>query len=276
MRRRAGAAHRAQEHRIDAFDHQRPIDHRQHQQRDGGVEGDHQQRLVVHRQDVAEQHMQQVDVGALDRDDRDAQRQRHQVEGRERGVFLQLGGARDHACEDRDGKARDQAASRHREQIEPGEQEADRRSRQDRMRHGVADEAHPPQHQEHADRRAAERQRDHGGERAAHELEFGEGRDQRVVDHAIRRPATARVATQAAALSSKASHIRRASADCPRVSTSRGRAPGDLLRAPAAASRENGCEPDRCRAAPPARCALRHASARPAPAGRRRSWRRSR
>ena len=51
------------------------------------------------------------------------------------------------------------------------------------MRHGVADQTHPPQHQEHADRRAAQRQRDDGGQRPAHEFELGEGRDQRVVDH---------------------------------------------------------------------------------------------
>ena len=82
MRGRAGAADGAQEHRIDAFDHQRAVDHRHHQQRHGGVEGDHQQRLVVHRQDVAEQHVQQVDIGALDGNDGDAERQRHQIEGR--------------------------------------------------------------------------------------------------------------------------------------------------------------------------------------------------
>ena len=80
-------------------------------------------------------------------------------------------------------KARDQPARRHREQVDAGDQEADRRARQDRVRHRVADEAHPPQHQKYADRRGAERKRDHGGERAAHELEFGEGRDQRVVKH---------------------------------------------------------------------------------------------
>ena len=75
MRGRAGARDGAQEHRIDAFDHQRPVDHRHHQERNGGVERDHQQRLVVHCENVAEQHMQQIDVGALDRDDGDAERQ---------------------------------------------------------------------------------------------------------------------------------------------------------------------------------------------------------
>lgn len=110
MRGRACAADGAQEHRIDAFDHQRPIDHRQQQQRDGGVEGDHQQRLVIHRQDVAEQDMKQIDIGALDGNDGDAERQRHQIERRQRSVFLDLGGARHHAGEDRDGKTGDQSA----------------------------------------------------------------------------------------------------------------------------------------------------------------------
>ena len=60
---------------------------------------------------------------------------------------------------DRHDEARDQPARGHGEQIEAGDQKADRRARQDRMRHGVADEAHPPQHQEHADRAGAERER---------------------------------------------------------------------------------------------------------------------
>mgnify|MGYP003346869972 CR=1 FL=1 len=40
------------------------------------------------------------------------------------------------------------------------------------MRHGVAYEAHPPQHQEHADRARAKGERKHARKRAAHELEF--------------------------------------------------------------------------------------------------------
>ena len=183
MRGRAGTAHRAQEYRIDALDHQRAKDHRQHDKRDGGVERDDQQGLVVHRQDVAEQHMQEIDIGALDRNDRDPERQRHQIERGQRGVFLQLGSARHHAREDRDGKACDQSACRHRKQIEARQQKADRGTGQDGVRHGVADQAHSPQHQEHTDRRAAQRQRDHGRERAAHEFEFGKRRDQRIIDH---------------------------------------------------------------------------------------------
>ncbi len=83
MCRRAGAADGAQEQRIDAFDHQRPVNHSQHQHRDRCIEGHDQQRLVVHGKDIAEQHVQQIDIGALDRDDGDAKRQRSEVEGRE-------------------------------------------------------------------------------------------------------------------------------------------------------------------------------------------------
>ncbi len=99
----------------------------------------------------------------------------HQVECRQRGVFLQFGDARHEAGQDRNREAGDQAAEGHREQIETRQQEADGRAGQDRVRHRVADKAHPAQHQEHADRRAAERQREHAGERAAPEFELDEG-----------------------------------------------------------------------------------------------------
>ena len=127
--------------------------------------------------------MQEIDIGALERDDGDAERERQQIEGRERGVLLELGHARDQPGEQRDDAAGDQAAGRHGEQIEPGDQKADRGAGQDRVRHGVADQAHAPQHQEHADRAGAERERERAGERAAHELELGERRDERVVQH---------------------------------------------------------------------------------------------
>ena len=62
--------------------------------------------------------------------------------------------------------------------LSPDDQEADRRARQDRVRHRVADQAHPAQHQEHADRPGAERERHDADQRAAHEVELGEGRDE--------------------------------------------------------------------------------------------------
>ena len=114
----------------------------------------------------------------LSGDDGDAEREREQVEGRERGVLLELGHARDQAGEQGDDEAGDQAARGHGEQVEAGEQESDRGAGQDRMRHGVAYERHAAQHQEHADGTRAERQRQRAGERTAHELELAEGGDE--------------------------------------------------------------------------------------------------
>src|SRR6185437_4195827 len=104
--------------------------------------------------------------------------------------------------------------------------------------HGVANEAHSPQHQEYADRRAAECQGDHGGQRAAHELEFGEGGDQRIVQqHGQAAREEVLSATQAAAPSSNASHIRRASSRLSGVSTSAVKPQATL---PRASSRVSG------------------------------------
>src|SRR6516165_856410 len=71
------------------------------------------------------------------------------------------------------------------------------------MGHGIADEAHAAQHQEHPDRARAERESERAGERPAHELEFRERRDQEIEHQAAG-------STHSAARSSNASHIRRA------------------------------------------------------------------
>ena len=118
--------------------------------------------------------MQQIDVRALQRHDGDADRERNEEEGRERGILLQFGRARDEASADRDHEAGDQPAGRHGEQTEARYQKADRGARQDRVRHRIADQAHPPQHQEHADRPRPERERERADQRAAHEGEFDE------------------------------------------------------------------------------------------------------
>src|SRR6185295_4369719 len=51
--------------------------------------------VIVHRQHRAEQEVQQIDVGALDRDDGDAERKRDEEKCRERCVLLELRRARD-------------------------------------------------------------------------------------------------------------------------------------------------------------------------------------
>ena len=102
-------------------------------------------------------------------------RERDQEEGGERGVLFQFGRARDQPGQQRDGEAGDEAAGAHGDQVGPEQQEADRRARQDRVRHGVAYQAHAPQHEENADRPGAEREREGADQRPAHELELDEG-----------------------------------------------------------------------------------------------------
>ena len=183
MRRSAGAAHRAHETGIDAFDHQRAVDQREHQQGERGIAGDEQQGLIVEREHVAEQHVQEIDVGALERHDGHPDRKREEVERRQRRILLELGVAGNEPGKQGNDHARDEPARGHGEQIESGEQKSDGRARENRVRHGVAHEAHAPQHQEHADRPRAERQCKDAGERAPHELELGERGEEEVVDH---------------------------------------------------------------------------------------------
>ena len=55
MRRPAGAADRAKEAGINAFQHQRPPDQREDHERNAGDADDQQQRRIVDRQHRAEQ-----------------------------------------------------------------------------------------------------------------------------------------------------------------------------------------------------------------------------
>ena len=86
---------------------------RQDGERHGGDAGDEDQRCVVEGEHGAEQHMQQVDIAALHRDDQHAERKRHEVEGGEARVFAQDGGAGDKAGGERHGEAGDEAAKAH-------------------------------------------------------------------------------------------------------------------------------------------------------------------
>ena len=226
MRRRSGAADRAQEDRVDAFEHERAVEQRQRQHGDGGDGGEQQQRVVVERQHRAEEHVQQIHVRAAQRHDGDAERQGQQVEGRERRILLQRGEARDEAGGDRDDHAGEQPADGHRRQRQAGDEIADGRAGQDRVRHGIAGEAHAAQHQEDADRAAAERDGDHAHERALHELEFGKRRVEQV-EHDRAPQATWRWHTSACG--SYASTMRRAFSRFSALSTSRGLAPGHRL-----------------------------------------------
>ncbi len=120
---------------------------------------------------------------AFDRDDGDAERERQEVEGGEARVLAQHGRARDESRRERDREPGGETAEAHGKEREPGEQIADRGARQDRVAHGVAHQAHAPQHEEHADGRRGKRQREAADKRAPHEGELGEGAGQRL-DHA--------------------------------------------------------------------------------------------
>ena len=174
MRRRAGAAHRAQETGIDAFQHQRPVDQRQP---DSVTVA-----LTAIRSSVWSSSASTVPNRKCSRSMlvpftetmvTPSASEMMKNAASEASSFSSVERATSPA-RDRHDEAGDQPAGRHGEQVEPRQQEADRGAGQDGMRHGVADQAHPPQHQEHADRPGAERQREHAGQRAAHELEFGE------------------------------------------------------------------------------------------------------
>ena len=185
---RAASAHRAQKAGIEAFGDQRPPDHRQRQQRQAAYGGDQRQRRAVHGQDGAEQHMQQIDIGAARRDDQHAERQAGEVEACQTGILLELGGARDQSRQQRHAQPRDQPAERHGRQRQARQQEGDGRARQDGVRHGIAHQAHAAQHQQHADGAAAQRQGEAGGQRPAHEAVGHERLDEGVIEAHQRAP----------------------------------------------------------------------------------------
>ena len=178
-----GAADRAQETGVDAFQHQRPVDQGEGQQRDGGDSLQQHQGGVIQRQHGAEQHVQQVDIRAFQGHQCDAESQRHEVERRQRCVLTQHRQPGNGAGAERHRKAGGHAPSRHPAQRQAAHKVAKRCTGQDRVGHGIADKAHPAQHQEHADRAGAERLSECTDQRPAHEREIGKGRDQRVVQH---------------------------------------------------------------------------------------------
>ena len=144
--------------RIEAFEHQRAVDDREHNEGDGGDRGDEDERCVVEREHGAEQHMQEVDIAAAHRDDQNAERERDEIEGGEARILAQDRRARDEASGERHGKPRQEAAKAHGEQRQAGEEIADGSTGKDGMAHGVAHQAHAPKHEEDADRGSAERQ----------------------------------------------------------------------------------------------------------------------
>ena len=265
MRRPAGAAHRAQEARIDAFQHQRPPDQREDDQRHAGDADDQQQRRIVHRQHRAEQEVQQIDVGALDRDDGDAERERNEEERRERGVLLELASS---ARSGRRRRATTKPAIRPPPAMANRLRPATRKPMAAPGRMACA-MASPIRLMRRSIRNTpigagAERQRKGADQRAAHELEVGERSDEDVVEHRRlrRHHAGFRLLVERLAHPPRLQHVLR------RQHVG-GRAPGHRLAREQQRLGEIRLAPFRGRASRPARCAAPHASAAPAPADRR-------
>ncbi len=175
MRRRADAADRPKEERIEALRHERAPEDGERQEGDSGDAHDQDQGLVVERQDGAEQHMHQVDARSAPRHHQHADGKRDQVEGRHRGVFLLNGQARHDPRSERHQKPDDKPADGHRDDLQTEEKETDGGAGKDRMGHGVAGQAHAAQHQKDADRRAAGRQEQRAEQGALHEAVADEG-----------------------------------------------------------------------------------------------------
>ena len=127
--------------------------------------------------------MQEVDIAALDRDQQHAERERNEIEAGEACVLAQHRGARHEPGGERHRQPRREPAEAHGEQRQPGEHIADGRAGQNGVAHGVAHQAHAPEHEEHADRRRRQRDGEAADQRPAHEGELDEGLNH-AVDHA--------------------------------------------------------------------------------------------
>ena len=80
MHCRPPSAHGSQVAGIEAFDDEGPVDNRQGKKGDGS-NGRHQDQVgIIHRQNGAEQHVDEVDVAAAQGDDENAHGQRHKVD----------------------------------------------------------------------------------------------------------------------------------------------------------------------------------------------------
>ena len=132
--------------------------------------GDLQQRAAVDRQDRAEQHAHDVDIAAPPRDQKNAERERDQIEGHEPDIAPRpLAG-------DQPGKRRDRKPARQPAERQPGRRrprikKPDRRAGHHRVSEHFAIEAHAPQNQQRTDRPVGQRQRQASHQRRAHESE---------------------------------------------------------------------------------------------------------
>lgn len=87
----------AKKPRIETFENKRPVDRQQRHRAETGDAADQVQRLIVDGQDGAEEDVHQVDIAALQRYQRHADRERSQIKAGKTGVFAQPGAAADNA-----------------------------------------------------------------------------------------------------------------------------------------------------------------------------------
>ena len=190
VRHRAELADRAEELRIRAFQHQGPEQNGKDHNREARDGAKQDQCGVIKRKDRAEKHVHEVDIAAPGRHDQHAERERDQVEGSKARIFAERRDPGDEPRQERDGHPRDQPADGHGPQRQARHEVTHGGTRQDRMGHRVAGQAHPAQHQKDTDRRGAHRNGDAAKKRPAHEAEIGERRKDQVPDHAALRPQT--------------------------------------------------------------------------------------
>ena len=93
--------------------------------------------------------------------------------------------ARDAAGKQGDSNAGDESAHRHRRAAKGRQSGNQSPRREDRVRNGIARQAHAAQHQEDADGVATEQKREATGERATHETELDERRNQREIGQRV-------------------------------------------------------------------------------------------
>ncbi|MPN20766.1 hypothetical protein SDC9_168145 [bioreactor metagenome] len=175
MPKRAVPPLHAQKAGFETLDNQRPIDQRQRQQRHSGDGCSQQQGGIVQRQHRAKQHMQQIDIGAAQRNQQHTQRQRDEIEARKARVVAQRRVSRDDARQHCHQHTRQQPAYRHRRQRQPEQQIAQRSAGKNGMRHRIPHQTHAPQQQNRAQRRSRHTQCQAPGQRSPHKAELGKG-----------------------------------------------------------------------------------------------------
>ena len=104
---------RAQEDRIEGFQHQAAVHQRQRQHAGSGHACHQQQAAGVDSQRAAKQDVQQIQLGAVPGNQRDAQCQRDQVDGGQACIFLEGGEAAHRTGHASHQHARQHTAERH-------------------------------------------------------------------------------------------------------------------------------------------------------------------